>query len=409
MIDKVRRTITEHNMITEGERVLAALSGGADSVSMLYCLLRLSKEMGFTLAAAHVNHGIRGCDADSDELFCRSLCREWGIELYCKRADVPSYARENGLSEETAGRDIRYSFFKSAGFDKIATAHNRNDFAETLIMHIARGCGLDGLCSIPYMRGNIIRPILDVTRAEIESFCRENGLSYVTDKTNFQADCTRNKVRLNILPLIEEINPNFINTAAENAVLLRRDAEFIDSAADEFISEYGADAAKMAELDEALFSRAVQKLLKKAANTDENFSRVYIDGIRELVRSGKSGKGIDISKGLRAEISFGRLVIKKRADKDAGFDYRLRFNEECEIPEAGIRVLLTRAEKGDKNRFGFADGDTLRIRSRRAGDIFKPVALKGTKKVKDYFIENKVPADEREKYRYSNATVKLRG
>ena len=170
MIEKVEQTILKNGLINKGDTVLCAISGGADSVALFHCLYTLRNKLNFSLKAAHFNHGIRGKAADEDENFVRRLCDRFGIEAFFGHADVPSYAKEHGYTCEQAGRILRYDFFKKTGADKVATAHHMDDQAESIMMHIIRGSGTSGLCGMRYIRGNIIRPLLDVRRKDIENY-----------------------------------------------------------------------------------------------------------------------------------------------------------------------------------------------------------------------------------------------
>ena len=212
----VIHTIDREGLLNGVSGVLCCLSGGADSVTLLDVMLSLRDRYGISVSAVHVNHGIRGNEADRDELFCRELCAKHGIKLYVKRADVPSYAKSKGISTELAAREVRYSLFEKAlsesGAEAAATAHNANDNAETLLFNIIRGTSPTGICAIPYKRDRYIRPLLCVTREQIMAYIAENGLSYVVDSTNSDNDYTRNFIRNNIIPQCIRLNPSFIST-----------------------------------------------------------------------------------------------------------------------------------------------------------------------------------------------------
>ena len=231
MKDKVLKTMQSRGMLPFGS-VLVGLSGGADSAALLYLLCRLSEELGFAVYAAHVNHGLRGAAADADERFSEALCKLLGVEFRVLRADVKGEAEKRGMSEELAGRCVRYEFFDKLAsehnIDRIATAHHKNDNAETILMNFVRGTGIKGLCGIPYTRGKIIRPLLDCTRAEIERYCGENSIEYVTDMTNLDTVYTRNKARHILIPEIErEFNPAFVDTITHNAQLLMLEEDYM--------------------------------------------------------------------------------------------------------------------------------------------------------------------------------------
>ena len=234
MKNKIHEAIKRYNMIRRGDRILAALSGGADSVTLLHYLFIYKDILGITVEAAHVNHMLRGKEADRDELFCRSLCEDMGIKLHVKRADVRKIAKDKGLSEELCGRNIRYEFFdeivNNSGM-KIATAHTLSDSIETMIFNLARGTGLKGLCGIPPVRKNIIRPLINCYRSDIENYCKEHNLDYVTDSTNLEDDYSRNFIRHNILPQLKNINIEADKAIGRTIGWLRDDENYLSSMA----------------------------------------------------------------------------------------------------------------------------------------------------------------------------------
>jgi tRNA(Ile)-lysidine synthase len=232
----VKETIIKHGLIRGGDLVLAGVSGGADSLCLLHVLYCLSKSMGFAVEAVHVNHMLRGAESDGDEKFVESICNDWGIKLSVLRRDVRRLKEEEGFSLEEAARYARYEAFEECadniGADRIAVAHNRNDQAETILMNIMRGTGLDGLTGMDYTRGRIIRPLLDVDRADIEEYCRGRGLIPRTDSSNFDNTLTRNKVRNRLIPFIKELfylDP--VDGISRMAGLLKEDAKHLEKEA----------------------------------------------------------------------------------------------------------------------------------------------------------------------------------
>ena len=223
----------------KGARVLCAVSGGADSM----CLLALLRETGACeLAAAHFEHGIRGGESLRDCAFVEDYCRAKGIACFVGHADVPRFAREEGIGLEEAARTLRYAFLEKTaaehGFDWIATAHSADDNAETALFNFARGAGPAGLCGIPPRRGKIIRPLLGLTRAEIEQFLAESGTPHVEDSTNESDSCSRNRIRHAVMPVLREINPALSEAVARTGRLLRRDEDCLDGLAEDFIEKH---------------------------------------------------------------------------------------------------------------------------------------------------------------------------
>lgn len=238
MLDKITQFSRKYKMFPNGSTVICGLSGGADSVCLTVCMQMLSKELGISVEAVHVNHCIRGAESDRDEQFCRELCQRLGIQLTVFTCDVPAFAKEHSLSLEDAARTMRYDSFKSCSDGKIiATAHNANDNLETSLFNLARGSGLKGVAGIPPVRDNIVRPLLAVTRDEIDDFLAANGFSYVTDSTNLSDDYTRNKIRHRIMPLLAEINPSVVRTSARTLDVLREENDFIAAETQKALSE----------------------------------------------------------------------------------------------------------------------------------------------------------------------------
>ncbi len=264
-LTKVKQAVRDYNMIEPDDEVVVGLSGGADSVSLLFALNSLKEELSFTLSACHVNHGLRGEEADSDMRFCEELCARLDIKLSVLDTDVKGFQRKHESIEETARR-VRYDFFAevSAG-KKLATAHNLNDSAETVLINMMRGTGLKGLCGIPPTRGNIIRPLIYCSREEVECYCGENGLSYVTDKTNLSDDYTRNKVRHIILPEMMRINGSLLDTMLRMENNVREDSDYLEGLAEtalnEAKTESGYTAEKIRLLEIPIRGRVIRRIL----------------------------------------------------------------------------------------------------------------------------------------------------
>lgn len=231
MLNRIYKFIEENNMLHSGDTVVCGLSGGADSVCLLLVLSELKEQLGISLEALHVNHSLRGAESDSDEEFCRCLCKKLVIPFSAERCDVNAFAREYSFSCEEAARKLRYGIFEAhSQGKKIATAHNANDNLETIILNLARGTGLKGLTGIPPVRGNIIRPLLEINRSEIEEFLKSRRQEFVTDSTNLTEDYTRNKIRHKIIPVLEEINSSAVATAVRSSSTLRDENQFIEDA-----------------------------------------------------------------------------------------------------------------------------------------------------------------------------------
>lgn len=400
MLETVKKTIVQNELIKKGDSVLVAISGGADSVSLLDVLCALRDEFCIKVSAAHVNHGIRGKEADRDEEFVKALAEKYGIDVYVKHANIREEAKKEGVSEETAGRKVRYAFFeylaKKHNINKIATAHNKNDNAETILMNLMRGAALSGLSGIPYKRENIIRPILNVGRDEIEEYCRKKGLEYVTDSTNAERIYTRNKIRLDLIPFIcENFNDNFVNTITKNSHIIADMYDYINVCAQRICCEKIKKTENIKELHPAVARQVIYRMLSESGISD--ISSVYIEEVLKLVKMDKSGSKVDLPLNVEAIIEHGVLAIRKKQEKIKDFEYELTLGEEKFIAELNMNIKITETEKNDGECFTVEQPCKICVRNRRSGDVFYPVGMSGRKKLKDFMIDKKIPVSERDK------------
>lgn len=405
--ETVLKTIKKNNLTAPGDRLLVGLSGGADSMCLLHVLCSLSEGLGIEVAAMHMNHNIRGEEAEYDAHISESLAKALGISFYLVNEQVREYAKKHSLSEELAGRELRYKSFdkimKEHGYTKVATAHNKNDCAETILMNFMRGSGILGLCGIPVSRGNVIRPLLDVSREEIERYCEDNKLCYVTDSTNLTTVYTRNKIRLNLIPEIrEEFNPNFINTVTSNAEILAEENNYIDKEAQKaynlVLKDKSLDVEQLNLLHPAIKRRVIMKFMCSAYGSMSDISSVAVMDIIDLCKKNHTGKSVVIPKGYTALIQYGKLLIHPPKAYEDSFCCKLSVGEKTYIPQMNIYMLAEVCSKrDDKNSIYISCNDTLNIcvRNRRKGDVFYPTGMSGRKKLKDFFIDKKVPAHER--------------
>ena len=244
MIPGVEAFLEQYHMIEQSDVVVAGVSGGADSVCLLLHLLELKEKLSFTLAAVHVQHGIRGEESLQDAAFVEKLCRRYQVQLFRYDYDVPEYAKQHGYSEEEAGRNLRYESFHKALEElgapegKIAVAHNRNDLAETMLWNMIRGSGMRGMAGIPPVREGIIRPLLHTARVEIENYLKEKGESYCTDATNASLDYTRNRIRNQVLPVLEELNAGVYAHMGQLGDDIRKTQEYLSAVIEEKMAQY---------------------------------------------------------------------------------------------------------------------------------------------------------------------------
>lgn len=391
LLERVKKYIIEKNLILPGDNVIAGFSGGADSTVLVHILYSLRQELGFNLTAAHLHHGIRGEEADRDLEFAKSFCRHFNIAFEYKKCDIPKIAAENKISEETAGREERYRFFAELAADnaKIATAHNKNDNVETVIHHIIRGSGTLGLCGITSKRENIIRPLINIERDEIERYCEENALDYVTDSSNMQTEYTRNRIRHCVIPEMKKINPKIVSSVCRMASLVSEDNEYLELEAEKAYKKYVTVQQEQAiysingELHEAIEKRVFVKMAQ-AVGAKLDFEKT--ETIKNLIKKGITGKSIDITGG-RAEISYSKLIIGKKCEI-CDFDVLFE-NKEIYIPECGLYAV------NEPGGIILPKNARIHIRNRRNGDKIKVNGM--TKKVKDIFISNKIPKMQRNK------------
>ena len=395
---KIRENIRKYNMINPGDTIVIGLSGGADSVTLLYSLYCLKKEFNFNIIAAHINHGIRE-EASNDQEFCKELCDNLGIEYHVKCVKIKELAKQNHLGEEEMGRVVRYGFFNElCGTNgKIATAHNKNDNVETVFMRLIRGTGLNGLSGISFVNKNIIRPILNVSRKDIEAFVEYCGLTHVTDKTNFQTIYTRNKIRLDIIPYIEKnINNNVINTIGDNIEQYKEDSDCLNEIAQNVFDsiskiDNGKLMIKICDLagnhiaiQKRVIIIAIQKI-KKSYQDIANSSN--INSILELMKK-ENGKSFELGN-IKCYIDNDFLVFCDKNNVD-NIDIEIQI-EECfvseEIVNNGSVCYIP------KEMF---DIDKLEVRERIPGDIVR-IDDSRHKKLSGFLSDKKIPLDKRKR------------
>ena len=412
--------VVEHALIEEDDNVVLGLSGGPDSMALLYILIEIKKKIDFNLLLAHVNHGVRADEALRDEEFVKKTAENLRLPYFSTRVDMVGIAKRDGISAEEAGRKLRYGFFREIlqkeGKGKIAVAHNKKDQAETLLMRIMRGTGIDGLKGMDFQTGDIIRPILKVDRWEIENYIRDKGIETVLDNTNLQTIYTRNKVRLELIPYIEEnFNPNIVDTLfrlSENASL---DSQFLDKFTDKSYNNIVKKEDKSSiilaydrfkEEDIAIRRRIIRKAILDLANTLQGIEEVHIYSIEELFNKKETGKMINLPHAIIARVAYDDLIIEKDKSskidkKDPAEDLKLGNNVLGDY-EVDLEVILKEDidfKKTSRNKKYFDYNKivgTIRVRKRKDGDRFNPFGMRGTKKLKDYFIDEKIPRDLRE-------------
>lgn len=405
MIESVKAAVKRYNMFS-GERIVTvALSGGADSVALLLALLEIKDEFGLTLSAAHLNHCLRGKESDGDEEFVRSLCEALGVTLYCERADVASAAAANGESIELAARKARYAFLERVSEGLIATAHTANDNIETVLHNMARGTGLSGICGIPPVRGNIIRPLIFVTRTEVERYCAEKGVSYRTDSTNSSDEYTRNRIRHGAVPVLERVNSAAVKNTALLSERLRVDADFLETetnkAFDNCFIDGGLSADGLLKLHPAIMTRCIALLCERTLGL--TLEHTHIELIVEMLQNG--GNRQSVLKDCFAEVKSNVLRFCKPLEDPIAYLYDV---DSYPFSAKGVALRVETAENF-KNLVtvnslllkNAVDCDKicgrLKLRSRLPGDSISPVGRGVTKSFKKLFNENNIPLRVRDR------------
>lgn len=424
MINNFINYIEENELLNKGDKVLVGLSGGPDSVCLLHLLYTIKEKYSLEIGAAHINHMIRGEEALKDEEYAKELCGELGIDFYSIRLEIEKIAKNRGVSTETAGRDERYGFFnrisKEKGYTKIATAHNANDQAETIIMRMMRGTGLEGLGGIPVIRDGIyIRPILFLEREYIEKYCVDNNLNPRIDKTNLENIYSRNKIRLDILPYMKKnFNRDIVKAINRMSLLLQEDNDFINNEAKKAFFKYCIVkkdeiilSRELFDKEKAIITRVIRKALTTISNSTYDFEMKHIKEVIELKDIG-TNKRIDLPNGIYAENIYSEIYIKKkeRLLKKQDDIHEIKVKKEdldglqidflgCLI-EFEVKIKEKNLKFNNNDLIKYFDYDKINeyvtLRKRKNGDRIIPLGMKGSKKIKDIFIDMKIPKDYRD-------------
>ena len=344
MIDKVKAFINDNKLIQKCDKILVALSGGPDSICLLNILNSFKEEFDIEIAAAHINHMLRGEESIKDEEYSREMCKKLNIEFYSIQIDIDKISKEKNISHEMAGRDERYKFFrkisKEHGYNKVAVAHNANDQAETIIMNMMRGTGIEGLCGIRSKREDgIIRPILCLSREEIEEYCDRNNLNPRIDKTNLENIYRRNKVRLDIIPYMKNnFNKDIIETINRMATLIQVDNDFLEKECNKYYKLYCLKedskliiSKEAFTLEKAILTRLIKKSFMDFANKFNNFEMKHIYDVIDLANN-STNKKVYLPNDIIALNVYGDIHLKAKRTK------------ELEIEE----VILSKSEINNK-------------------------------------------------------------
>lgn len=407
MQNAVKRIIIENNLIVRGETVMVALSGGADSTALLCCLNELKDELGFELCAAHLNHGIRGEEADDDQRFCQALCDKLGIELVCRRLSIPERAKISKRSIETEARIARYEFLEQAKLqthaDKTAVAHHMEDQAESILLHIFRGSALNGISGMKLVRGDIIRPLLSLRKSSILDYLNERGQDYCTDSTNLDRTSTRNRLRLDVIPYISQyVNSNIVESLCSTAQLAAEDESLLQDFAAQLVEDARGDGyydrTVLAGAEMPIKSRAVRLILNEQG-IYQDIERSHISALCKLISADTGSSAV--LPGIQAYVSYERLYLGSQK-KVEEYEQPLVLPGLTITPAGKYRTMIVDGTVpfSENRMVGCLDHSKLpaelTVRSRKDGDRFYPVGAPGSRKLKEVFIDRKVPRFERD-------------
>lgn len=425
IVKKVENYIRQYHMIEAGDRIAAGISGGADSVCLFYMLLKLQRKYGFNFLAVHVNHGLRGEDARKDELFVRRLSEEHGVFCEIVQADMPGYARAHNLSPEEAGRELRYQAFESIAAlrdcQRIAVAHTKNDNAETVLFQMARGSGVTGMAGIRPVRDRVVRPLLCLTRGEVETYLDSIHAPYCEDVTNASDAYARNRVRRHILPAMQElVNERAVEHICESAERFAEAEDYLEKQTNLLWGrvvnaengKYFVNVAALLEEHEFMQGLLLHSVLREAAESAKDLESKHVHILRGLLIAG-SGKKADLPYGLEAVREYKSLILQKkerttdRKTKTEIQEQALSIPGETRLWQGRGRLILTAFHfEGDFSKIPENDytkwmdydkiGQSLTLRCRRPGDYLIVTKEGGRKKLKDYFMDQKIPRDKRE-------------
>ncbi|TAN44874.1 MAG: tRNA lysidine(34) synthetase TilS [Nitrospirae bacterium] len=423
--DRIKATIKKYSMLVPGDRLLVGLSGGPDSVCLLTALCGLQKDLGTSVSAAYINHGLRPGEIPAEIAFCTALCTRLGVPFTVKAIEVKTYASTKKKNLQEAARELRYAAFDEimaeTGANKLALGHNADDQAETMLMRLFRGSGMTGLSGIPPVRNSIVRPLIETERTEIEKFLSDenlkagahSGLSYVIDSSNLKDEYLRNKIRRHILPELKKHNTELISTLARTADIMRDEERYLELLVTKTLMRLISRKNDMAielftapleALDTVLLRRALRRAVDETASL-RGIGFINIEDMTALIKKGRAGDRLHFHGGIRVIKGYSTVKITSEAPARLG-SYKLDKNETLPLTETGLVLqasVVSSMERDPAARpkdTAFFNADMLKfpltVRPRKSGDFFYPAGFGKKKKLQDFFVDEKVPRDERD-------------
>lgn len=393
MLKKVKEAIFRFDLLQDKKHITVALSGGADSMALLYALIELKNELNISkISAAHFNHMIRGDESLRDQNFVVKKCSDLGVELFLGSADVLKFANENQISVEFAARKLRYEFFNTLNTDAVATAHTASDNIETVILNLTRGTGLSGLCGIPVKRDIYIRPLIFCTRDDVENFCTQNGVEYVTDSTNLCDDYTRNNIRHNVVPVLKSFNQSLEATVGRMTTSLREDQDFIDNiVTKEYETLFTDNSLLVNTFNDLHITLAKRIIAKYCENMGVEVDNFHINQIYEICKCG--GK-ISLAGNNSACVKNGILKIISNKTLPNNMSFKV------DITQSDNNIFTNNIKIHNLLLKNILDCDKivgqLVLRQRTPGDTVRLKNKNCTKTLKKLFCEYKIPVEQRD-------------
>jgi tRNA(Ile)-lysidine synthase len=418
LLAKLKRTVQKHKMLSPGDTVLIAVSGGPDSVCLLSALHNLSDELDLSLHVAHLDHMFRGKESADEAQFVAGLANQLGLPSTIESIDGAALCRERGLSVQAGAREARYAFLSRVaemiGASRIATGHTATDQAETVLLRLLRGAGSAGLAGIPPVRGRFIRPLIETTREQVLEHLAQAGLTYVTDPSNTKPLYTRNRIRLELMPVLRQFNPRIVEVLAAEAALLKDENEAlnlsVETAAHAVTEKRGDGFAVQRDaflaLHPAIKRRILRKLADDSAHGPSCLTSVQVDEALQFMSTAPTGRTMLLPEGLTIERTYGRFLIGPSTET-APFACQLKIPGKTPVPGSGIEVetiLCSGPEAPPDTNYCWQAifdydkiGLPLQVRNRRPGDRFHPSGLGGkSKKLQDLLVDAKVPRRRRD-------------